>query len=220
MNAAWAWIRVRLAGVGLALAAIVGGSFALAYVFKSCQPEPKPKIPVEVQKRIDSLAITKAAFDSGQKAGLGRIVHDTVRAIVYKTRAAESETRAEIANTTADSLAAQAALAKTADSAAVAWKAAYDVRTVEADQWRITAARNDSAYQAERSARVEALQLYDGAVKRLQSTELVNVDLRKAIAKLEQPCRILGPIPCPSRTVTLILSTVAAGTAGIMAGKR
>lgn len=211
--------KAKLAGVGLALVSIIAVALLLAWLFKSCQREPPPKIPVKTQRTIDSLQNTKTTFDSSQTAGKQKVARDTTRAVTHHAAAVQAEASANFSKLTADSLAVTAAHAKTADSAAAAWKDAYDARTREAEQWHAAAVRNDSAYQAERDARIAAVSLWAADTLRRHVTEQVNLDLRKAIDKLQQPCKIIGPIPCPSRTVTMVLSAAAAGTAGLLAGK-
>lgn len=216
-------LKTRLAGVGVTLAVIVAVAFGLAYMFRSCQPEPPPKIPPKTQKSIDSLEITKPAFDSAQHAGQQKVARDTTVAIGHKARANEAEASANFTKITADSLAAAATRAKNAEDAAAAWKEAFDARTREAEKWHLAAIRNDSAYKAERDARIAAVNLWVTDTLRRHAAEVVNTELRDAIKKLEQPCRVpgtFGKVPCPSRTVTFVLTAVAAGTAGVLAAKQ
>jgi cytoskeletal protein RodZ len=215
-------VKARLSGMGLALVGIVAVALGLAWAFRSCQPDPVPKIPAKTQHSIDSLVITKPAFDSSQHAGQQKVARDTLTAITHKSQATQAEARANFAKITADSLAATAARAKTADSAAAAWKEAYDARTREAEAWHVAAVRNDSAYQAEHAARITLGQLYAADTLRRVAIEHVNTQLQDAIKKLEQPCRVpgtFGKVPCPSRTVTMVVTAVAAGTAGVLAAK-
>jgi hypothetical protein len=212
--------KARLAGVGLILAVIAAVVLGLAWMFSSCRPEPGPKIPEKVQRTIDSLNQTKPAFDSVQKAGQQEVARDTTKALTHKRQAAQAEASAQFSKITADSLAATAARAKTADSAAAAWKDAYDARTREAEQWHAAAVRNDSAYQAERDARIAAVKLWVADTLRRHTSEQINSDLQDAIKKLEVPCRVpgtFGKVPCPSRTVTFVVTALAAGTAGALA---
>jgi hypothetical protein len=182
-------LKTRLSGMGLALVAIVAVALGLALAFRSCQPVPAPKIPAKTQHSIDSLVITKPTFDSSQHAGQQKVARDTLTAITHKTQATQAEARANFAKITADSLAATAARAKTSDSAATAWKEAYEARTREAEAWRISSVRNDSAFQAEHSARITLGQLYAADTLRRVAIERVNTELQDAIKKLEQPCR-------------------------------
>lgn len=204
-------LKTRLAGVGIITVVIIALALGAAWMFKSCQPEPGPKIPPATQKSIDSLAATKPTFDSVQHAGQQKVARDTLTAITHKRQATQAEASANFAKITADSLAATAARAKSADSAAAAWKAAYEARTREAESWHVAAIRNDSAYQAERQARITAVNLYVADTSRRVAVEKVNSELQEAIKKLEVPCRVpgtFGKIPCPSRTVTMVLTAV------------
>lgn len=202
---------VKLAGVGvLAFAVLV----AVLFVADSCHREPGPKIPVETQATIDSLRFTAEAFrrmaDSSQRI----VVYDTIRSVVIQRVAAKAvETSARL-GTTADSL---ARLAK--DSAAL-WERAYNVRTMEADTLRLAVAQLDTALAYERNARRTLGMVYGADTLRRITTERVNADLQTAISHLQQPCRVLGPIPCPSRSVTLVLSVTAGAAAGYFLARR
>lgn len=211
--------KAKLAGVGAAVAVIIAIALGLAWFFRSCQKEPGPKIPPRTQRSIDSLVITKPVFDSMQHAGQQQVARDTTRAISYRRQAQQAESSANFSKVTADTLAATAERIKAADSAATAWKAAYEARTREAESWHLAAIRNDSAYQAERDARLTLGSLYGADTLRRIATEKVTTELQDAIKHLQQPCRVIGRIPCPSRTVTFVLTAVAAGTAGYLAAK-
>lgn len=209
--------KAKLAGAGLGIVAVIAAVLGLAWFFGSCQPEPGPKIPVKTQKSIDSMNTTKPAFDSTQRAGQQKVARDTLRATAHKAQATQAEATANFAKITADSLAITAARARSADSAAAAWKDAYDARTREAEAWHVAAVRNDSAYRAERDARLTLMTVYSADTLRRQATERINGELQKAIAKLQQPCRIVGPIPCPNRTVTMVISATLGAVAGAAA---
>lgn len=201
----------KLAGLGLS--AILIGALVIGFMVKSCAREPGPKIPPKVQQSIDSLKITKPTFDSVARAGAATVARDTTRAKGYKTQATRTEITARGETVLADSLALVATRARSADSAALSWQSAYEARTREADAWHATAVRNDSAYLAERDARTQLAALYGADTLRRIATETVNTDLQKAIAKLQVPCRIIGPIPCPSRTATFVGSVVLGAVA-------
>lgn len=209
--------KAKLAGAGLGIVAIAAAVLGLAWMFKSCQPEPAPKIPPKTQRAIDSLTMTKPSFDASQVAGRQQVARDTIRASVQKRQASQAEASANFAKLTADSLAQTAAALHSADSAALAWKEAYDARTREAEAWHVASIRNDSAYRAEHDARVAMTALYEADTLRRHAIEAVNLDLQKAIKKLEAPCRIVGPIPCPNRTVTMVGSVILGAVAGAAA---
>lgn len=208
--------KAKLMGLGLAGAFIL--VLLVAWALRSCQPTPPPKIPPKVQKSIDSLATTRPSFDSAAVAGRQEVARDTTRATGFKKQGTQAEATANFAKITADSLAASAARTHASDSAAAAWKDAYDARTREAEAWHVAAVRNDSAYQAERDARVRLAGLYAADTLRRIATEKVNGELQDAIKKLQVPCTVpgtFGKVPCPSRTVVMVGS---AGL-GLLAGK-
>lgn len=188
--------------------ATVSGALALALVFSSC-PRPDPdKVPAPVQKTVDSLEATRPAFDDRRDSTVRVVVIDTARARKAETVAKAATARAEGLRKEADSLAAQAVAS--ADSALL-WRQAYERRTAEADQLRTANAAADSALQAERSARVRLGQLFsESELRRRQAEEVAIPGLERAIAQLEKPCRILGPIPCPSRKVSFLAGAIGA----------
>lgn len=159
-------------------------------------------IPPRTQRSLDSLAITKPTFDSAQAAQRLAVVHDTVVSIVYRTKVERVMVHADAEHARADSLAVVAAAAT--DSAATLWHRAYDVRTSEADSLRHALVLSDSAWQHERDAYTGMRLLYQNDTLRRHAVEKVNTELTVAIGKLQQPCRLLPFIPCPSRTVTAI----------------
>lgn len=200
--------RLALGGAGL-LAAGLG----VVLAWQSCRGPDGPKIPPEVSRRIDSMTVTRPVFDSTQAAGRVMVARDTTAALVAHMRAQHSRDSALLVSALADSLAEVAARALSADSAAAAWMLAYEARTEEAKRWRRSSDSLESAYQSERSARLTLSGLYGADTLRRIATERINADLRKAISKLEVPCRIVGPVPCPNRTVSALLGVVAGAAA-------
>lgn len=201
----------RLALGGAALLAI---GLGVLLAFQSCRDsDPGPKIPPAVERRIDSMAITKPAFDSTQAAGRAEVGKDTTAALLARVRAARVRDSALFAQRLADSLGAAAARAQTSDSAAVAWMLAYEARSEEAARLRVSNDSLESAYRSERSARLTLSVLYAKDTLRRNATEKINADLREAITRLERPCRIVGPIPCPNRTVSALLGAAAGAAA-------
>lgn len=185
----------------------IGGSAAivvlvLVMIWYSHRTSTQPTIPPRTQRSIDSLSITRPTFDSLQAAGRLAVVHDTVVSVVYRTKVVQVLGHADSAHVRADSLATVAATAT--DSAAIRWHRAYDARTMEADSLRRAVALSDSAWQHERDAYTGMRLLYANDTLRRVATEKVNKDLVTAIGKLQQPCRLLPFIPCPSRLVTAI----------------
>lgn len=184
------------------------------FALRGCHVTPGPKIPEATQHAIDSLAATKPAFQRATDSIIRIVVHDTVRAATVN-RAAEQDVRlATQAEQAADSLARVAAAHS--DSAAL-WHSAYLARTQEAEALRRAVAEKDSAFQAERDARRRLMVVYASDTLRRVAIEKVNADLQKAINGLEQPCRIAGPVPCPSRTVVAVTTAVTAAIAGFAA---
>lgn len=210
----------KLAGVGVTALAVLAGAICLAWFFRSCQREPPPKIPPATQRSIDSLVITKPVFDSTQVAGRQQVARDTLVAVSHRRRAVQAEASAQVSKATADSLAVAAEKIKQTDSAVTAWKDAYQARTLEAESWRLAAVRNDSAYQSERRARLGLAQLYGADTLRRNAVERVNTELQTAILRLQQPCKVIGPISCPSRTVTMAVSLTAGAVIGFFAARR
>lgn len=188
-------------GVGVAVALVV-------MVWYHHRSSTAPKIPPKTQRSIDSLSITKPTFDSMQAAGRLAVVHDTVISVVYRTKVERVAVAAAKIGVVADSLAVVAARA---GDSSVVWHAAYTARTREADSLMVALAASDSAWMSERRALTEMSTLYARDTLRRHATEKVNEELVTAIGKLQQPCRILPFVPCPSRLVT------AAGSAAVAA---
>jgi len=199
-------VKVQPTTAGLVVV-IVALSVALA--FSSC-PRPDPesgKIPAELEKTADSLEATRPAADDRRDSVVRVVVVDTARARKAEALAKAAKLEAEGSRKQADSL---ARLASTSADSAALWRQAYERRTEEADQLRTANAAADSALQAERSARVNLQGLFNAAeARRRTAEEVVIPGLRQAIAQLEKPCRIVGPIPCPSRKTSAVLATAA-----------
>jgi hypothetical protein len=204
---------MRFPAVKLGLLGVIIAILALGYVVKSCQrpSDPSEKIPPATQRTIDSLTRTKPAFDSVADSLRVRIIHDTVQSVQLQEAAARSATRARDAQARADALAEAAHVAQ--DSTA-AWRRAYEARTAEAVALRETV-RNDSlAIGREVDARRALALAYGADTLRRVAIERVNADLSAVIERLDVPCRIVGPIPCPSRTTTAVLSAIGGAVAG------
>lgn len=194
---------------------LIIGLLAGVLTVKSCRPEAEaPKIPIETQVTIDSLRRTAEAFrrmaDSSQRI----IVYDTIRSVVIEKVAIATTKAGEKLGARADSIAAVAR-----DSSAL-WESAYRVRTMEADTLRLAVSQLDTALAFERAARRTLGQVYGADTLRRVAIEHVNADLQDAINHLQQPCKVIGPIPCPSRSVTMVLSLVAGAAVGYIAPRR
>ncbi len=187
----------------------VSATLALVLLFSTCpRPDPKEKVPAKVQKTVDSLEATRPAFDDRRDSVVRVVTIDTARAVRAERLARARRDSAEGARKEADSL---AALARSSADSARLWHEAYDRRTAEADQLRSSNAAADSALQAERSARVNLGQLLGASeLRRRQAEEVAIPGLERAIAQLEKPCRIVGPIPCPSRRVAFLAGALGA----------
>ena len=196
---------------GLGIAGVVAAIFAVGYLVKGWGGSSAPKIDPKTQHSIDSLTVTKPAFDSTQKAAAQRVAHDTIVTIIHDKASNVALAAARTAQARADSLATEASRA--ADSA-TAWHRAYDARTTEATGLRVAVAEKDSALTSERDARITLARTYGADTLRRIAIERVNRGLQDDIAKLEQPCHIVGPIGCPSRTTTGVIAALLGAGAG------
>lgn len=187
----------------------VTGALVAALVFSHCgRSDDGEKVPAPIAKTADSLAATAPEFGQRRDSVVRVVTIDTARARRAEAATRAAELKAEGARKAADSLAAQAATS--ADSARL-WHAAYDRRTEEAANLRVGLDSAKEAAAAERSARLSLDQLFREAERRRTAAENVVIPgLQKAIAQLEKPCRILGPIPCPSRRVSFVAGAVGA----------
>lgn len=189
---------------------VVTGALAAALVFSYCgRPDPdEGKVPAPIAKTVDSLKTTAPDFAERRDSVVKVVTIDTARARRAEAAARAAELRAESERKAADSLAALAATS--ADSARL-WHAAYDRRTTEAANLRVSLDSAHSATASERSARLSLDGLYREAERRRKTAEEVAIPgLEAAIAKLEKPCRVVGPIPCPSRRVAFLAGAVGA----------
>lgn len=177
---------------------------------------PGPKIPPATQHTIDSLGVTQPTFQARQDSLRAQVTEDSLKVHTIIHRIARNDT-----NVIRQQMAAMHA-AHVADSLAMdqKWQDAYAARSAEADSLLGVVAKKDStinywhaAYLAEHSAKIALTVAYTEDTTRRVALERVNADLQRSIAQLEQPCRIVGPIPCPSRTVTMVVSTVVTATA-------
>jgi hypothetical protein len=201
--------QVKLAGVGIV--GVIAVIVAVVFGLRGCQSDQGPKIDPVTQRLIDSLKMTKRSFDSTQHAVAQAVGRDTVISIVHDRASAVQLAAAKAAASRADSL---AIVARTSADSATAWHRAYDARTEEAGKLQNALAQKDSALTSERSAFFQLSGAYDRDTLRRIAIEKVNDGLKDDIAKLQQPCRIVGPIPCPSRTAVALLAGVGGALAG------
>jgi hypothetical protein len=186
-------------------------ALAIGYLFKSCQRDPGEKIPAHTAKTIDSLDRTARGFDSSQKIIITRVVHDTVQSNRLQETARSAEGRARVAQSRADSL---ARVASTSADSATAWRGAYEARSREAEELRVSVIQKDSALVHERSALLHLSEAYGADTLRRIAIESVNRDLRLAIERLEVPCRVIGPVRCPGRVAVAVASAIAGAAVG------
>lgn len=193
--------KAAITGSGIVIIILV-----LAYLLKNCGGGGKAKIDAKTQRSIDSLAATRPAFQRTKDSIITVVVHDTVHAaVVYRTSIATGA-RAEASGRIADSLGSLARLH--ADSARL-WRAAYESRTREVDTLKLAVVQLDSAYRYEHEARIALGTLYGADTIRRIAEERVNAGLIRDISRLQQPCKVVGFIPCPTRTVTMVVTAVA-----------
>lgn len=206
-------VRWTIGGLGVIIAAL-----AVGLVLKSCQrsPDPANKIPPSLAKTLDSLDVTKPTFEGRRDSVLRVVTIDTAAAARAQRLAKASRDSAEGFRKRADSLAALASVY--ADSTFI-WRQAYEARTEEAEQLRRSIDSTESALQSERNARASILTSWRESEARRAELERANAGLRTAIAQLEKPCRILGPIPCPSRTVSAV-GGVVIGVVALSSSRR
>lgn len=186
--------------------AIIAVALAVALAVKSwphSDPQ-KGKVPPQIAKTSDSLKVTRPEFGARRDSVLRVVVVDTIRAARAERAAKAAELKAEGFRKAADSI---AALARAQGDSSFLWKFAYDNRTNEAEHLQFSLDSTKSALASERSARVSVEFLRGDAERRRKIAEETTIPgLERAIAALEKPCRIVGPIRCPSRTVTAVLA--------------
>lgn len=177
---------------------------AIALGLKSCERSPEAKIPPALQKTIDSLATTAPAFVAHRDSVIRVTVQDTTAARKANARADAAIATADRLQRIADSLTDLAR--SNADS--VAWERALAAQRHVSDSLRLALAAKDAAYQTERLNTIRLLGVVQGDSLRINAVVDANNRLQKRISELEVPCRVLGPIPCPSRTVTFVVTAV------------
>lgn len=210
---ALAYGRAKIAG--LSVAGLVVVILLVAWALKSCEAPDHPKIPPQDQTTLDSLKRTDSSFHRQQDSIITIIIHDTVKANAVNASAEKSKANAAVIGRQADSLAKLAEVAKTAADSAREYHNAFDARTRERDTLLVTIVKKDSTLRVERAVASGWRDLYVADTARRVATEDINRRLQRDIARLDTPCRIVGPIPCPSRTVVGVVSAVA----GVLAGR-
>jgi hypothetical protein len=175
--------------IGLAVLALI-----VVYVLGRCAHShgASPK----TTRLTDSLAITRPTFDSTITA--------TAKAeTVYVTRATDHAQTGTWTRVRADSLHLVADSLAKAASSAEQWRAAFVVKSQEADTLRQVASHFEHAFGEERAARLEADARADAERERRQALERLNASLAHDLARASE-CRLLG-VPCLPRVVVGLL---------------
>ena len=186
------------------------GIFLLAWAFYTCGRRgevPEEKLPPDVVHRIDSLAATATAFRTRAESLATVIKHDTIRVARIVTRTDTLLQRVTVTERSADSLAALRE-----------WESAFRTERSVNDTLHTVIDSLQTAVSIERNAVDVFRGLYVADTLRRSAVEKVNTDLQQAVARLERPCKILGPVPCPSRTVTFIATALV--TIGVLSSTR
>lgn len=182
--------------------AVIVVALVLALALKSCQrSDVGVKIPPRLERTLDSLDATAATFKAARDSAARIVASDALESARLTRVARIARVESDGFRRAADSIAVLASAQ--ADSAAL-WREAYDARTTEATQLRVALDTTETALKAERAARANVARLWQNAEIRQRELEHVTDGLRSAITRLEKPCRIVGPIPCPSRTVSAV----------------
>ena len=189
----------------LAIAAVVilGAGFVLG---RACAPDADPVLPAVIV--VDSLGDNRAAFDSAQ-ARLKREAEAANRKAEEARK--ESARHRRAAASLRDSL--DLVLADTAgpDSTAV-WREVAHLAIARGDtlERALSLADAEARYERERANRAE--ERAENETRRRIIAEDAAAQLANVIEDMEPKCRV-GPLPCPSRTVTALITAGATGYA-------
>lgn len=176
---------------------VIGLAVALALLtlsFQRCGQRGAgnaPKVPADVQRVLDSLSVTAASAQKRADSLLRLVGRDTARVRVIQYRVDTLLVSLQNIESIADSL---ASVGK--------YEAAYRAARLATDTLHVVVDSLQAALGAERMARSRLLMVYTADTLRRSRTEQVNVRLQETIAQLEKPCRVIGRVPCPSRTVS------------------
>lgn len=194
-------MKFTVAGLAVLVVAL-----SIALGIKSCEKPPEPKIPPALQAKLDSLTETRKPFEQARDSVIRIVVHDTVAAAGSNARSEAAVAAAATSQHEADSIARVAALH--ADSAAL-WREAYEAQKRTDDSLRVALAAKDSAYRFERAARISLLGVVHRDSLRLSSMQDAQDRLVRRISELEPPCKVIGPIKCPSRKAVMLATAAA-----------
>lgn len=188
---------------------VVTGALAAALVASHWpRSEAGEKVPASIAKTADSLKVTRPAADNRRDSLVRSAAADTMRAVRAERLAKAARDSAERFRKAADSA---AALARVYGDSAFLWRDAYENRTAEAGQLRTALDSAEAGNRAMTSAAASLrLAWLDADARRRQAEEVVIPGLERAIRQLDQPCRIVGPIKCPSRRVSFVAGAVGA----------
>lgn len=182
---------------------------------------PAPLIPPDVQRELDSLRETRQRAEQTIDSLRTSAAEATARATTATGRAYRAEAVAHQHRGTADSLARDAAASGRRDQPmaqqVLLWRTAYDARSAEAESLRASGAQKDTALEELRTAVDRLQQALAASEARRQRSEALNDQLAEALQRAQRGCRIVGPIPCPSRTVTGVVAFAAGVGAGFAA---
>lgn len=195
-----------LAKWGLALVAAVLLIVAAISLWPAPDPAPlPPKLEQALdrhaaQTAVDTLEIRRLERAAAAAAAAARA--DSIARVRYRRAADLQQQRA-------DSLAAIAAASASAQDSARHYAAAYHHRTLEAEELRGALARAESE-TAHQRRRGDSLQVALDTAMRVATR--ANQLLAEAVAEIQRrnpPCRVIGPVPCPSRKVVAVATVVA-----------
>jgi hypothetical protein len=150
------------------------------------------KVPPALTTRVDSMRITAPSYAASQESL-------TVAASAAVATAARHAARATVHRANADRS------AQRADTLArdTLWRAAYEARTAEVVQLRDAFVAESLRADREVEARVLAERRADAAELRVAALTNLNNDVYRTLQRATE-CRVIGPIPCPSRTVVAV----------------
>lgn len=179
---------------------------------------PKPIAPnaANIQRTDDSLSSARDTLQTNLIQSARERAVSARAQIASANREAASRALAAAAKRRADSL---AILARASDSTSTLWRMAYDERDAEvkalaADTVELRA-QKDSLVQDTLRLRhdLDDVQKYVIGVERFNGT--LKADLERVTE-----CRIVGPIPCPSRTQTMAGTALVTTLLIVIAGSR
>lgn len=189
---------------------------AAVIVLGQCNAKPtKPSI-AKMNKTEDSLSSARDTLQTNliQSAEERRL--SALAQLESKKREAVIRARADAANRRADSL---AVLALATDSTMSLWRMAYVARDSEA---KALAADTVELRLQKDSLVADTLRLrhdLDNVQKYVSGVERFNADLKHDLLVINE-CRIVGPIPCPSRTATMATTALFTTLVIVIAGSR